>query len=96
LIVAALGRDDVEGVFNANDDTQMKAGDWLDLVADRTGLPRAPRVSRAEARQRLTPVQWSFLSESRRLVNRRMKQVLGAQLRYPTVKDGVPRLEPVE
>ena len=32
------------------------------------------------------------MGESRRLVNRRLKDVLKVKLRYPTVFDGVPRL----
>jgi hypothetical protein len=32
------------------------------------------------------------MSESRRLVNRRMKRELGVRLRYPTVVDGIPTL----
>jgi hypothetical protein len=32
------------------------------------------------------------MSESRRLVNRKMKTGLGARLRYPTVADGVPTI----
>ena len=39
----------VAGVYNASDDSEMKMGDYFDLVADRTGLPRPPRVRRAEA-----------------------------------------------
>jgi hypothetical protein len=31
----------------------------------------------------------SFMSESRRMVNRRMKQELGVRLRYPTVERGL-------
>jgi hypothetical protein len=31
------------------------------------------------------------MRESRRLVNRRLKEVLGVTLRYPTVFEGVPR-----
>jgi len=96
VIVQAFERDEADGVFNASDDSEMKAGDWFDLVADRTGLARPPRVSRAEARVRLTPVQWSFLSESKRLLNGRMKEKLGVQLRYPTVREGVPHANLVE
>lgn len=84
-----------EGVYNANDDTEMKMGDYFDLVADRMGLPRPPRVSRAEALGRIPAPLLSFMSESRRLVNRRMKADLGVRLRYPTVYDGVPRRETV-
>ena len=80
-----------EGVYNASDDSEMKMGEYFDLVADRTGLPRPPRVRRAEASRRIPPVLLSFMSESRRLVNRRMKAELGVRLRYPTVHEGVPQ-----
>lgn len=79
-----------EGVYNANDDSEMKMGDYFDLIADRMGLPRPPRVRRAEAGARIPPGLLSFMGESRRLVNHRVKAELGIRLRYPTVLDGVP------
>lgn len=79
-----------EGVYNASDDSEMKMGEYFDLVADRARLPRPPRVRRAEAAGRIPPVLLSFMSESRRLVNRRMKAELGVRLRHPTVREGVP------
>lgn len=85
-VVLSLG----EGVYNASDDSEMKMGGYFDLVADRMGLPRPPRIRRAEAATRISPVLLSFMSESRRLVNRRMKAELGIRLRYPTAFDGVP------
>ena len=54
------------------------------------GLPRPPRVSRAEAAQRIAPNLLSFMGESRRLSNHRIKRELRLKLRYPTVGDGVP------
>jgi nucleoside-diphosphate-sugar epimerase len=78
------------GLYNAADDSEMKMGDYFDLVADRFRLPRPPRVSRAEAAARIPPMLLSFMSESRRLVNRRMKEALGVRLRYPTVREGIP------
>ena len=72
-------------VLHVSDDTTLKMGDYFDRVADHFGLPRAPRVSRAEAQARLSPMQLSFMSESRRLSNARMKAELGLVLRYPTV-----------
>jgi nucleoside-diphosphate-sugar epimerase len=91
-IVAALERVGANGAYNASDDSQMKMGDYFDLVADRAGLPRPPRMTRAEAARRLSPAQLTFLDESRRLVNRRMKEELGVRLRFPTVADGIPNL----
>jgi nucleoside-diphosphate-sugar epimerase len=79
-------------VYNVADDSHFKMGEYFDLVADRNGLPRPPRVSRAEAEQVIPPMLLSFMSESRRLVNRRMKEELGVVLRYPTVREGVPDL----
>jgi hypothetical protein len=64
-------------------------GDWFDLLADRFDLPRAPRVSRAEAEAQLPAMQWSFMRESRRLLNTRMKRELRFRLRYPTVAVGI-------
>jgi len=95
ICTRVLERDAPAGVYNANDDTELKMGDYFDLVADRCGLARPPRVSRAEAERSLPPALLSFMSESRRLDNRRMKKVLGIHLRYPTVFDGVPTLQVV-
>jgi hypothetical protein len=69
-------------------------GDYFDLVADLSGLPRPPRITREQARQQLSPVQMSFLSESRRLINTRLKRELRLRLRYPTVRDGLRSLPP--
>ena len=59
------------------------------LVAERFGLPRAPRITRSAAQASMSPLQLSFMSESRRLDNRRIKQELHVRLRYPQVADGV-------
>lgn len=75
--------------YNASDDSALKMTDYFDLVADRFGLPRPPRITRAEAEVRLPATQLSFMSESRRLDNQRLKSELRVRLRYPTVADGV-------
>jgi nucleoside-diphosphate-sugar epimerase len=93
ILVAALESPSARGAYNACDDGAMKMGDWFDLVADRAGLARPPRVARAEAARVLPAALLSFMGESRRLVNRRMKAELGVRLRYPTVADGVPRIQ---
>jgi nucleoside-diphosphate-sugar epimerase len=90
IVVRALEDDAPPGVYNASDDSELRAGDWMDLVADRCGLPRPPRIARAEAASRLPPDTLSFLGESRRLLNNRMKSRLGVRLRFPTVHDGLP------
>jgi nucleoside-diphosphate-sugar epimerase len=87
--VAALHRGAPQRVYHASDDTDLKMGDYFDLAADLCGLPRPPRISRAEAAGRLSPMLMSFMSESRRLVNRRLKTELRLKLHHPTVRDGL-------
>jgi nucleoside-diphosphate-sugar epimerase len=89
ILVAALERDNVTGVLNTVDRSHKKMGEWFDLVADRFDLPRPPRISRAEARERISPALLSFMSESRRIVGERVERELGVKLRYPTVEAGV-------
>jgi nucleoside-diphosphate-sugar epimerase len=87
--VAALVRGGRQRTVNVADDSELKMGDYFDLVADRFALTRPSRVSRADATALLSATQLSFLGESRRLVNTRMKRELGVALRHPTVVDGL-------
>ncbi|MDY0746117.1 SDR family oxidoreductase [Paucibacter sp. R3-3] len=87
--VLALHRGPSPRVLHAVDDSEMLMGDYFDLAADLCGLPRPPRIGRAEAQQQMTPMQLSFLGESRRLDNRRLKRELRLKLRYPHVREGI-------
>ncbi len=87
--VAALWRARPQRVYNVNDDTQLKMGDYFDLAADLYGLPRPPRVPRSTAKDDLPLMLLSFMSESRRMSNQRMKRELRLALRYPTVEAGL-------
>lgn len=89
LVCAALRYGHANRAYNATDDSQMKMGEYFDLVATRFDLPKAPRISRHEATALMSPVQLSFINESRRLSNRRIKKEFKAKLRYPRVEDGV-------
>jgi nucleoside-diphosphate-sugar epimerase len=87
--VAALCRGLRQRVVNVCDDSQLPMGEAMDLVADIAGLPRPPRITRDEARRTLTPMAYSFLAESRRLSNRRLKRELRATLHHPTLGDAL-------
>ena len=87
--VAALWRGLPGRVVHACDDTDMQMGDYFDWVADYFGLPRSPRLSKAEAAASLSPMQLSFMSESRRLLNQRLKAELRVRLRYPSIQIGL-------
>lgn len=89
ICVAALRRAPFNRSYNACDDSVLPMGEWFDKLADAFGLPRAPRLPRAEAEKMLSPMQLSFMGESRRLDNTRLKRELLSRLRYPTVDAGI-------
>jgi len=79
-------------VYHAADDTRMKMGDYFDAVADAFQLPRVPRLPRAELERAVSPAVLSFMSESRKLENSRIKRELGVRLRYPSVAIALTRM----
>ena len=87
--VRALSAGRPQRVINTCDDSDLRMGDYFELVAQMWNLPRPPRVSRAQALATLPPMMMSFMSESRRLRNDRLKGELGLVLRYPTVREGL-------
>jgi nucleoside-diphosphate-sugar epimerase len=89
IAVYALWRGRSQRVYNASDDTWLKMGDYFDLAADLLGLPRPPRVPRATAQADLPLVLLGFLSESRRLINARIKAELRTRLIFPTAMLGL-------
>lgn len=91
IVVAALYRGSACRAYHAVDDSQMKMGEYFDAVADAFGLARPPRLPREELQKGVSPVLLSFMSESRRLSNARLKTELGVRLRYAQVRDALPQ-----
>lgn len=87
--IAAVWRGRPQRIYNVNDDSQMRMGDYFDLAADLYGLPRPPRVPRSTAQNELPLMLLSFMAESRRMDNSRLKSELRLNLRYPTVAVGL-------
>jgi nucleoside-diphosphate-sugar epimerase len=76
--------------YNVSDGNPTTMTDYFTRCARLLGLPEPPRVTLAEARAQFTPAMLSFLEESKRLVNRRMREELGVRLRYPDLATGLP------
>ena len=87
--IAAIWHGRPQRVYNVNDDTRLKMGDYFDLAADLYGLPRPPRVARDAAHNELPLMLLSFMSESRRMDNTRMKRELKLELGHATVESGL-------
>ena len=87
--VLALWRGRPQRAVNVNDDSALRMGDWFDAAADALGLARPPRVSRDVAQRQLPLALLSFMGESRRLDNSRLKRELRLRLRYPDPVHGL-------
>ena len=95
-VVAAAFRGKSNRAYNVADDSELQMGSWFDAVADAFQLPRPPRISWEEAETRIAPQLLSFMSESRRLSNARMKRELRVRLRYPTPQVLLSEIAPRE
>ncbi len=89
IVALALFRSLPGRIYHAVDDTHMKMADYFDTVADAFDMPRPPRVARAQLAALVSPMLLSFMSESRRMSNKRIKSELGMRLRYPNVSAAV-------
>ncbi|MCM0045470.1 MAG: NAD(P)H-binding protein [Burkholderiaceae bacterium] len=87
IVARAVFHGAPQRVYHTVDDSDMKMGDYFDAVATAFGLPPPPRVPRAELAAKVSPMLLSFMSESRRLMNERMKRELGVRLRWGTVAE---------
>jgi nucleoside-diphosphate-sugar epimerase len=87
--LAAAGSDRPGRLYNISDGHPTTMTDYFNQVADTVGLPRPPQVSLAQAKSALSSEMLSYLSESRRLDNTRMRIELEVALRYPTLAEGL-------
>lgn len=94
IAVAAVRNGSPCRIYHASDDSEMKMGEYFDAVADAFGLQRPPRICRADALRMLPESMLSFMVESRRLTNQRLKRELKVRLQYPTVEDWLVTVKP--
>jgi nucleoside-diphosphate-sugar epimerase len=92
----AIFRGRSQRVLNIVDDGEMKMGEYFDAVAAVLALAKPPRLSRALLQRQVTPMLYSFMSESRRIENTRMKRELRMTLRYATPKDFLSTQQPLD
>ena len=76
-------------VYNVSDGHPSTMTDFFFSVADITGLPRPPVVDKREATAALSVEMRSYLAESKRIDNTRMREHLGVDVRYPDLASGL-------
>jgi nucleoside-diphosphate-sugar epimerase len=92
LVAACLAAGQVDkpaGIYHLSDGNPSTMTDYFNQVADAAKLPRPPCLNWHEAQDQLSPEMLSYLSESKRLDTRKMREILGVIPRYPTLKLGL-------
>ncbi len=89
VCVAAMDRATAGEVFNVCDGHPTTMTDYFHRVADLAGMPRPPTIPLEGAEAELSPGMMSYMRESRRLDNRKLREGLGIELRYPTLEKGL-------
>ena len=87
--IAALRHSAANRAYNIVDDSDLRMAEYFDRVADAFALPRPVRITRQVAEKELSAMQLSFMRESRRIGNRRLKNELKLRLAYPSIDDGI-------
>lgn len=77
-------------IFNISDGNPSSMTAYFNACADVLNLPRQRQVTLAEARLVMSPLMYSYVSESRIVSNSRMLERLNVTLRYPSLLEGLP------
>jgi NAD dependent epimerase/dehydratase family len=89
LIWHTLFKGKAQRLYNACDDTHLKMGDYFDCIANAFGLSLPPRLNRITLSHSLSPLQYSFMQESRQIKSLRIKKELGFYFSYPCLENWI-------
>lgn len=81
-------------VVNVVDDSELRMGEYFDQVAEAVGLPKPPRMDRVQLKLNVSPMLYSFMSESRCIANTRLKRELRVRLQYATPAAFLRQMKP--
>jgi nucleoside-diphosphate-sugar epimerase len=89
-LVAAWRKGEPGRTYLLCDDEPVTGTEYASITADLLGLPLPPAVSREDIRGELSSSAFERRISARRCSNRRMREELGVDLSYPSVREGVP------
>jgi nucleoside-diphosphate-sugar epimerase len=89
VCLAAADYEGPEAVFNVGDGDHASMTEYFRAVAEAAGLPEPAEVPMAKLLPQVSPAMRGFLTESRRVLTRRMADVLGFRPRYADFREGI-------
>ena len=87
VVSAAMERPDMQSIYNVCDDEPAAPQEVVAFAASLLGVEPPELVSFEEAD--LSPMARSFYADNKRVQNTRIKELLGAPLRFPTYREGL-------
>jgi len=94
VLEASMARPDPGRIYNVCDDEPAPPQDVVAAAARLMGVEPPPEQPFETAE--LSPMARSFYADNRRVANRRLKQELGVALAYPTYREGLAALLPID
>jgi nucleoside-diphosphate-sugar epimerase len=91
---ASIARPCPGAIYNVCDDEPAPPQDVVTYAAELLGVEPPPLLDYATAQ--ISPMARTFYADNRRVRNDRIKQELGVRLAYPTYRQGLATLLPVE
>lgn len=89
VLRASMAQPDPSAIYNVCDDKPAAAADVVAYGCELLGVAPPPAVPFEEARVAMSPMALSFWRDDRRVSNRRIREVLGVALKYPTYREGL-------
>ena len=86
-LIASFKHPNPGTIYNVADDEPAPPQDVLAYGADLLGIEPPPLISFADAE--MTEMARSFYTDNKRVSNKRIKEELGVQLKYPTYREGL-------
>ena len=93
MVCVAAAKHAPEGaVYNVCDGNPSTMSHYFKAIAKALDLPMPPELDREQAEKQLSAGMLSYLNESRRLSNRKMREELRITLKYPDLESGLKNI----
>ncbi|PLX86785.1 MAG: NAD(P)-dependent oxidoreductase [Desulfuromonas sp.] len=92
VCLAAAEKAEDGAIFNISDGQPGTMTQYFNAMADLLALPRPPQIDMEEAKKVMNPMMLSYLTETRRMDNRKMIENLGVSLQFPDLDAGLKNI----
>ena len=89
IVRASMARPEPGGVYNVCDDEPAEPSAVVLYACELLGLQPPPVISFSQAAEGMSPMALTFWRDNRRIINRRLKEVLRIDLAYPDYRAGL-------